>query len=201
MRFFLFALMLISFSSIAQQFPFDFWHDGKVILDTGDTLRGSIKYDLSDLLQVKRNNRLESFSARKVLSFDFFDQMYKRYRTFYSLPFAPNGGYKSPVFFESLCEGKITVLTREKVEYRTYSSPYYYYGGYSSRMILVNHYFLLRENGNIEAFDARKNEWYDLMANHQNQVHDFVKENRLDFDKKYHLKQIIDYYNSFYSNK
>lgn len=82
-----------------QKFPFDLWHDGKLVLDTGDTLRGNIKYDLQDLLQVRHANRLESFSARKVLFFEIFDQYYKRYRQFYSLPYSSTGGYKTPVFF------------------------------------------------------------------------------------------------------
>ncbi|HCW09224.1 MAG TPA: hypothetical protein DGG95_17850 [Cytophagales bacterium] len=134
------------------------------------------------------------------MSFEIFDNTYKRYRTFYSLPYSPSGGYKSPVFFESVAEGKITVLSRERIEYRSYSTPYGF-GSYSSRMVLVDNYFILKENGDIEPFSGRKNDWYDLMASHENQVHDFVKENRLDFEKKYQLKQIIEYYNSFYNHK
>ena len=104
-----FVASLLSVSSFAQSFPFDLWHDGKIVLESGDTIRGSVKYDLQDLLQVKHQNRLESFSARKVVFFEIFDGYYRRYRQFYSLPYSPTGGYKSPVFFESLSEGKITV--------------------------------------------------------------------------------------------
>jgi hypothetical protein len=200
MKRFLFIVVFIPLLSSAQRFPFEFWHDGRVFLESGDTLKGQIKYDLNDLLQLKHDNRLESFSARKVLSFEIFDNTYKRYRTFYSLPYSPSGGYKSPVFFESVAEGKITVLSRERIEYRSYSTPYGF-GSYSSRMVLVDNYFILKENGDIEPFSGRKNDWYDLMASHENQVHDFVKENRLDFEKKYQLKQIIEYYNSFYNHK
>lgn len=202
MRFFLIGLIFFgcSLSSSAQSFPFDFWHDGKVVLESGDTIQGVLKYDLQDLLQVKHNNRLESFSARKVVFFEIFDQTYKRYRQFYSLPFALEGQYKTPVFFELLNEGKLTVLTREKIEYKSYSSPFYYYGSYT-RLVLVNYYYLLRENGNIEPFSAKKNDWYELMGNKADDVHDYAKQNRLDFDNKYHLKVIIDYYNSFFSPK
>lgn len=189
-----------SLSLNAQNFPFDLWHDGKVVLESGDTIQGVLKYDLQDLLQVKHNNRLESFSARKVLFFEIFDQTYKRYRQFYSLPFAIEGQYKTPVFFELLNEGKITVLTREKLEYRSYSSPFYYYSSYT-RLVMVNNYFLLKENGNIEPFAAKRNDWFDLMGNKADDVHDYAKQNHLDFDNKYQLKIIIDYYNSFFSPK
>jgi hypothetical protein len=190
---------LLSSSSFAQVFPFDLWHDGKLVLESGDTIKGSIKYDLNDLLQIKYSGRLESFTARKVVFFEIFDQSYKRYRDFYSLPFSSTGGYKTPVFFEILTEGKITVLSREKIEYRTYSSPMFYYGGYSSRLVLVNIYFLLRENGNIEQFSGKRSDWYNLMGNRENDVHEYAKENRLDLDRKYDLKRVIDYYNSGFS--
>ncbi len=203
LKHFLFFVPLFFFStlSFAQTFPFDLWHDGKVVLESGDTLRGTVKYDLQDLLQVKHDNRLESFSARKVLFFEIFDLSYKRYREFYSLPYSASGGYKSPVFFESLSEGKITLLSREKLEYRSYNYSPFYYGGSSQRVVLVNIYFLLKENGNIESFSGRRSDFYDLMGNKENEVHAFVKENRLDFDRKYHLKLIIDYYNSLFTKK
>ncbi len=194
-------LLLISIPSLsfAQTFPFDLWHDGKVVLEGGDTIKGSIKYDLQDLLQVRHQNRMESFSARKVLLFEIFDQGYKRYRTFYSLPYSSNGGYKSPLLFEVLTEGKITVLSREKVEYRTYSYSPFMYGGYNTRKVLVNTYFLLKENGNIEDFSGKRSDWLDLMGKRVDEIHDYAKDNRLDFDKKYDLKRIIDYYNSFFN--
>ncbi|MGC4022621.1 MAG: hypothetical protein QM734_12075 [Cyclobacteriaceae bacterium] len=194
-------VLVVPLFSFAQTFPFDVFHEGKVVLENGDTIRGEVKYSLQDLLQVKHNNRLESFTARKVVFFEVFDQAYKRYRQFYSLPYSPTGGYKSPVFFELLAEGKITTLTREKIEYRTNTSPYYSYGGYSSRPVLVYIYYLLKENGNIEDFRGNKSDWYELFGNRENEMHDYVKDNKLDFDKKYELKQILDYYNSLVAPK
>ena len=193
--------MVLPAAGFAQTFPFELWHDGKVVLESGDTIKGSVKYDLQDLLQVRHQNRMESFSARKVLFFEIFDQGYKRFRTFYSLPYASNGGYKSPVFFEVLTEGKITVLSREKVEYRTYGYSPFMYGSYNTRKVLVNTFFLLKENGNIEGFSAKRSDWLDMMGNRGDDVHDYAKDNKLDFDKKYDLKRIIDYYNSFFTSK
>src|SRR5882672_9853324 len=188
--------MVLPATGFAQTFPFELWHDGKVVLDSGDTIKGAIKYDLQDLLQVRHQNRMESFSARKVLLFEFFDQGYKRYRTFYSLPYSANGSYKSPVFFEVLTEGKITTLAREKVEYRTYGYSPFMYGSYNTRKVLVNIYYLLKENGNIQDFSGKRSDWLNLMGNQSDDVLDYAKENKLDFDRKYDLKRIIDYYNS-----
>lgn len=194
------VLSLIGFSASAQQFAFDLWHEGKLILDAGDTLRGSIKYDLqNDLIQYQSDPRstFESYTARKVLFFEIFDASVKRYRLFYSLPYSAAGQYKAPVFFELLEEGKLTVLCREALEYRTTGYSFYYYGNYS-RLVLVHKYFLLKENGNIEEYRGKKNDWYELMRGKENEVHKFVKSNRLDLDDKYELGRAIQYYNSLY---
>jgi len=182
----------------AQQYAFEIWHAGKVVLDTGDTLRGTIKYDLqTDILQVNINKKLESFTARKVLYFEIFDEMVKRYRIFYSLPYAQSGQYKAPVFFELLEEGKLTVLCREALEYRTTSSPFYYYGTIT-RLVLVNKFFMLKENGDIVEFRGKKNDWYTFMPAKAEEVERYVKSNRLDLDEKYELGKVIAYYNSLF---
>jgi hypothetical protein len=191
------VLICISVAASAQQFPFEFWHEGKIVLETSDTLRGLVKYDLqNDLLQLKIKNQLESFTARKVLFFEIFDQSAKRYRQFYSLPYSQNNTYNTPTFFELVAEGKLTVLTREKLEYRTVSTGFYYYGNYT-RLVLVNTYFLLKPNGKIEEFNnPRRKDWLELMKNKEDDVVAFAKENRLDFDDRFELTRIIEYFNS-----
>jgi hypothetical protein len=190
--------ILIIHNAYAQQFAFEYWHEGKLVLDNGDTLRGNVKYDLqSDLIQFQQENKLESYSARKVLFFEIFDVTVKRYRPFYSLPYSTGGQYKAPVFFELLEEGKLTVLCREALEYRTQSSPFYFYGTYT-RLVLVNKYFLLKENGKIEEFISKRNDWYELMGSRADEVRKYAKSNKLDVNDKYELGQIINYYNSLF---
>jgi hypothetical protein len=194
------VLLLIINSQWAsgQQFAFEFWHEGKIILDTGDTLKGTVKYDMqTDLLQFQVDNKHQSFSARKVLFFEIFDATVKQYRQFYSLPYSVSGGYKAPVFFELLTEGKITLLCREALEYRTYSPSFYYYGT-NTRLILVYRYFLLLENGDITEFTGKKNDWLDLMDKRADDVQHYAKSNRFNFDDRYELVKIISYYNTFF---
>ncbi len=194
----LFFLIFSSSGTYAQKFAFEFWHEGKIVLEQGDTVKGNVKYDLqSDLLQFEKNNKLESFTARKVLFFEIFDQTIKHYRQFYSLPFAAATGYKAPVFFELLTEGKITLLCREALEYRSYPSSYYYYGS-TSRLVLVNKFFILKDNGTIEPFDGKKNDLIYLMGNKGDQVERYMKTNKLKIDDKYQFAQIVEYHNSLY---
>jgi len=201
MRLFLSLLIVLAAQlAPAQRFASEFWHAGKMVLDTGDTLRGNLKYDLTaDILQLQIEKRLESYTARKVLFFEIFDETVSRYRIFYSLPYAQAGVYKAPVFFELLQEGKLTVLCRESIEYRTTSSPYFY-GSYS-RLVEVNKYFILKEDGTITEYKGKKNDWYDLMPNKKDEVERFAKDNRLSLEEKYELSRVIEYYNALYQKR
>lgn len=183
--------------SFEQTLSIDLWHNGKIVVDGGDTIKGLIKYDLQDLIQLRHANQLESFSAEKVLFFEIFDQSNKHIRQFFSLPFAKSGQYKTPIFFELLSKGKLTLLSREKVEARTTASGHIYYPP-KIRLSLTNNYFLLKEDGNIESHSGKKKSWYQVMGSKANEVNEFVKSSKLDFKNKYDLQRIIDYYNSFF---
>ena len=185
-------------SGFGQQFAFEYWHEGKIVLDTGDTLIGAVKYEMqSDLLQFQANEKNQSFTARKVLFYEIFDVTIKQYRQFYSLPYSVSNGYKAPVFFELLAEGKITLLCREALEYRSYSSSFYYYGS-NTRLVLVYKYFLLQDDGDIVEYNGKKNDWLDVMDKRSEDVQRYAKANKLSFDDKNELVKIITYYNSFF---
>jgi len=183
----------------AQEWPSELWHEGKIVLLEGDTLKGTVKYDLQqDLLQINMSNqKVEAYSARKVLFFEIFDKTVHRYRSFYSLPYTTTSGYKAPIFFELLEEGKMTLLVRESLEYRTYSSPYYYGSSYS-RLVMIYKYYFLGEDGTIESFTGNKNDLLDLMGKRAEEVEKYIKTNRLKFDDKYDLAKIVAYYNSLF---
>jgi hypothetical protein len=191
-------LILLCASVSAQKFPSDLWHEGKIVLLEGDTLRGSIKYDLQqDLVQYGvADERTTAYSARKVLFFEIFDTSVRRYRQFFALPFTTTSGYKAPVFFELLEEGKMTLLSRESIEYRTYNSPYYM-GSYS-RLVLVYKYYFLDDTGNISEFTGNKNDLLNLMKAKSDEVEKYIKTNKLRYDDKYDFARIIAYYNSLF---
>lgn len=195
----LFVLSFVGRNIAAQTWPFELWHDGKVVLLQGDTLKGLVKYDLSqDLVQVATGDgkSADAFTARKVLFFEIYDASVSRYRQFYTLPFATVGGYKAPVFFELLSEGKMTLLAREFLESKTVTSPYYF-GSYS-QIILSHHYFFLKEDGSIEEFNGSKNDFIDLFDKKSKDVEKYIKTNRLRFGEKDDMTKIVNYYNSLF---
>jgi hypothetical protein len=189
-------LLLATSSAYAQEWPFELWHEGKIVRTEGDTLKGLVKYDLmQDLVQYTVHDRkAEVYTARKILFFEIFDATIHKYRQFFALPYSLGGTYKTPVFFELLEEGKMTLLARERLELKTYSSPYYV--GTYSRAVMVYTFYLLKEDGTIEEFNGNKNDLLDLMGKQSDAVEKYMKANRLKFDDRYDLAKIVAYYNS-----
>jgi len=188
----LLLICLMPFAIQAQKWPFELWHEGKIVLSEGDTLKGFVKYDLQqDLVQYSLDDkRVEAFTAKRILFFQIFDTSVHKYRQFYSLPFTNSSGYSAPIFFELMQEGKMTLLAREALEMRSYSSPYYI--GTYSRMVLVNKFFFLDEKGNITPFTGSKRDLIDTMGKRGDEVEKFIKANRLDYENKYDFARIVE---------
>ena len=193
-----FFLLVLTGKLTAQEWPSELWHEGKIVLTQGDTLKGLVKYDLQqDLLQFSpKEDKVEAFSARKVLYFEIFDNTVHRYRQFFSLPFTKATTYRTDVFFELLEEGKLTLLCREAVEYKTYTSPYYF-GSYS-RQVMVYKFFFMDNQGDIAEFTGTKNDLLNLMGRKSEDVEKYMKANRLKPDDKYEFARIVAYYNSLF---
>lgn len=185
----------------AQEWPFELWHEGKVILTSGDTLKGIIKYDLSqDLIQFsfKNDKRVEAFTPRKVLMFEIFDATVSKYRNFFSLPYSSTTSYGALSFFELLAEGKLTLLCRESLEFRNFNSPYYY-GSYS-RLVLIYRYFFMDEKAKITEFTGKRPELMNMMGRQAQDVDKYARANRLRMENKDDFVRIISYYNSLFEN-
>ena len=113
---FILLIILPSLFAYSQDFPSEIWHKGKVVLEDGDTLAGNIKYDFdNDLIQLSQNTLVKTYSARKILYFEIFDETANSFRYFYSLPYKIHGNYEVPILFEVLYEGKLSLLSREQI--------------------------------------------------------------------------------------
>lgn len=180
----------------AQQWSFQVWHEGKIVLENGDTLKGFVKYDIQqDLVQFNIKDKVvEAYTPRKVLFFEIFDAAVHKYRQFYSLPYSLAGAYNTSVFFELLVDGKMTLLAREALEVVTYNSPYYV-GGYS-RQVLVTKFFIMTDKGEITPFRGDKKDLLKLMGKKAEEIQKYMRANRLDYNDKYDFARIVEYYNS-----
>ena len=191
------VLMLLTMPVFSQrEWPSELWHDGKIVLVSGDTLKGMVKYDFQqNLVQcIVNNEQAQIYTARKVLFIEIFDETVHKYRKFFVLPYSNASNYKSPVFFELLEEGNMTLLSREFLEYKTFNSAFW--GASYTQIVQTYYYYLLKEDGTIEDFRGNKNDLIALMGNKGKMVEKYIKAKRLDFDNKYHVAMIVAYYNS-----
>lgn len=194
-----FLLIIINVAS-AQQFPSELWYDGKMVSMEGDTVTGKVKYDFDmDMVQVMAYNQVKTFSARKILYFEIYDSKTGSYRRFYSLPFKVEPTYKTPIIFEVLYEGKLSLLCREVIV--TESVPTYSYYGYhqpmyASRTRLDYVYYFFDNKGDIERYMMKRSELLDFMKDKSSQVKQYMKKHKLKHDNRNDLFRIVAYYNA-----
>lgn len=191
------VMLLVCSTAFSQRYwPSELWHDGKIVLIDGDTLKGLVKYDFQqNLVQyVVDNKKAEVYTSRKVLFFEIFDETVHKYRKFFVLPYSNASNYKSPVFFELLEEGDITLLSRDLLEYKTYNSGFY--GGSYTQLMETYHYYLLKPDGTIVDFKGNRNDLISMMGDKGKMVERYIRANRLDFDDKYDVAKMVAYYNS-----
>ncbi len=189
---------------MSQDFPSELWHNGKLVLLSEDTIVGKIKYDLqNDILQINVKNVLQTYSSRKILYFEIFDETIESYRHFYALPYNVQANYKVPLLFEVLYEGKLSLLCREEIvtesvpQYNSY--PYSNYGSnpYNQSRARLNYkYYFLDEKGSIQNYHMKKSELMNFFKKHNQQVKQYIKKNKLKHDKMRDLVRVTAYYNA-----
>jgi len=197
------CLIVLSGSLQAQRFPSEIWHEGKLVLLQGDTLKGQVMYNQeTDIIQLSDNDlkTIQTYTARKLLFFEIFDESRSRYRQFYALPYGLTGGYKAPIIFELIHEGaKLTLLSREAIENKVISSPYSNGGTYTRAELVYTYYFLDKE-GNINKFSGKKKDLIFRMRKKGDLIKKYIKSENIRVDRRSDLVRTIAYYNSLFDN-
>jgi hypothetical protein len=196
------SILLLSLQVSAQNFPSDIWHEGKVVLIDNQELKGLVKYDLeTDIVQVNDEKTISTFSSKKILYFEIFDESVDSYRQFYALPFTVSPGYKTPILFEVLHEGRpLSLLAREAVTTETVPQYSYYWGrnNFYSRYKLIYEFYFFSEKMGIRRYTMKKRELLDLMGRKSSEVRKFINDNNLRVDRRRDLERITAYYNSLW---
>lgn len=195
--FFCCLFTVFSFSAKAQTFPSEVFHEGMAVLVEGDTIYGRIKYDFeNDLIQLNLNEVMRTYSSRKLLYFEIYDDVVESFRYFYALPYGVRTGYKVPIIFEILYEGELTLLAREFIVQETVPQWGYYTRGMGYAGLRLSYeYYYLRKNGEIMPYNQKKKELYDVMAKRSTEVKQYMKQNRLRYDRRNDLVRVTAFYN------
>ena len=199
----------------AQELSVDVWHKGSIVLKTGDTLKGDLKYDAEEnILQYRYSNKMITLSPNKITSFFFFDKLLKSNRYFKSLEYSPYSSYKPEMFFEVLVLGQMTLLAREFITYEVRmindpfmtSDPYYnlYQNSASNyrhrRVVNYNFYFFDSQSkkSNVVQYKERKRDLYKIMSKKHDEIKSYIKEQKIMYNTRKGLMVITEYYNSLF---
>lgn len=193
----------------AQQFPSNLWHPGELTLNDRTLLKGSLKYNFElETVQIQVGETTQTFDASQVLSFVFFDQVYKGRREIYSLPYATQSGYQRPKFFEVIVEGKMTFLVREYlVTQDSRNNPSMRsmrqlgtYGNLpmtaSFQTYLAYNMYFVKEDGVIRESRAKKKDVIDQFDNSQALLKKYAKQEKLKLDRLEDIAKLVRYYNN-----
>jgi hypothetical protein len=197
----------------AQELSTDIWHKGSIVLETKDTLRGQLKYNIEEnILQYRYSNKLITLSPNKIISFYFYDELLKSNRYFRSLEYSPFSSYKPEMFFEVLVIGELSLLAREYISFETMmrNDPFLtmdpYYNLYpnstanyiTTRVVNYNFYFFDSNSKNPEVvlYKEKKRNLFAVMEKHENEIKEYIKDKKVLYNTRRGLVVLTEYYNS-----
>ena len=179
------------------QLSSDEWHKGIVVTTDQDTISGEIKYDFpTNMVTLVKNEAVIAFSSHKLIYFEIYDEDYKSYREFYTIPYKNTSNYVTPILFELQYESVLSLLSREKIVMETSSMGYGYGLPIVSQPSVRYDFFFLTKVGKITQFSGSKKDLLRILAKKKNELQTFIKRNRLKTDELRDLVRIIAFYNS-----
>ena len=179
------------------QLSSDEWHKGIVVTTDQDTISGEIKYDFpTNMITLVKKEAVIAFSSHKLIYFEIYDEDYKSYRKFYTIPYKNTSNYMTPILFELQYESVLSLLSREKIVMETSSMGYGYGLPIVSQPSVRYDFFFLTKAGKITQFSGSKKDLLRILAKKKNELQTFIKRNRLKTDELRDLVRIIAFYNS-----
>ena len=189
-----------SFTASAQQWSRN-WHPGYLVLVSGDTMDGGIRYDIeNDAVQIQiDDDRVHSFSGKKVLYFEIQEHPRRSKRRFYSLPYKQRNDFYATRLFEVLYEGRLTLLCRPYMEYLAENAEDGARTGKKKGDPVYEYYFLDKE-GEVHLYRPRMGRLLSFMSAKHREVRSYMKEHHLRYDQMRDLVRITAYYNALPAN-
>ena len=179
------------------QLSSDEWHKGIVVTTDQDTISGEIKYDFpTNMITLVKKEAVIAFSSHKLIYFEIYDEDYKSYRKFYTIPYKNTSNYMTPILFELQYESVLSLLSRERIVMETSSLGYGYGLPIVSQPSVRYDFFFLTKAGKITQFSGSKKDLLRILAKKKNELQTFIKSNRLKTDELRDLVRIIAFYNS-----
>ena len=203
-----FMVLLLS-SAVAQrqsaQFPEEMWHLGELTLRDESILKGEVKYDLqADLIQLNTGRRIRTYAANQLNKFRIFQENTGRHRTFYSIPYTNENGYRRPKLFELVFNGNTSLLAREfiAVTRRNVGPPVQNFFSFrqnpmitSTERILKHRLYLINKEGKIQMLGSKRKDVIHSFESNHKELKKFIRKNRLKMGNIEDITTLVRYYN------
>ncbi len=190
---FVLHISLMLSSSLFSQNPSDEWYYGRIILQEGDTLYGTMQVELQhSILKLKTDdNRIKTFSAQQVKHFSYYDTFYKVKRLFSTIPARIKNDYWVASFFGVIVDNTENI----SLYYKTYHNNQ---GLLNTKTLFFLDYELFIKNANdeIRKYKGTKKSLFELLPSYHEQIAAFIAHKSLNIAAPYDMGQIIEYYNS-----
>ena len=181
---FILTLLFMSLSSLSQRFSPDFWHDGGIVLNNGDTLKGKVYYSLQEnAVQLDSDSKIRYFKAFKLHGIYFYSSLDSNFREFRVLEVEQDNGYKVPEFFEFFHQGEngIDLLGRERLVFTRKGSGAV---GFNEPGVTMGYDLYIRDSSGIHYIDNRKKYYLNVFGVNKNEIEIFINKNNFQSNNK-----------------
>lgn len=196
------GILLLVFTVIRGE---DSGYQGVVILKSHEVIVGKLTYEPQlNIVQVKTDGRLLSYSAFQVLKFTFHDTNLGVIRTFESLPYREGNIRFSDTFFEIVINGEIKLIRKKRAIDPGDETGYFSSDNidhYALRHTLSFDYYYQSGGQIIESEKFKKQLLPFIKSQAETEVALFISENRLNMIKIHDQVLLVKFYNKLLNQK
>lgn len=195
---FVVLFILIPNFTPAQKYLFskNYWHKGQIVLKSGRTYQGLVKYHLKyNLVELKTDNSAitKTFSSAQLEQFSIFDTLTKVERNFFALPVKTTSNYSPTLFFELIDEGDFAVLSREKIVMKPHNKGLDLKGSSKYDMVLEDEFYILDESGKVQSCN-KPTELSSMMSIPFSELKNYIKANKINLHQRGDFMNLINHF-------
>lgn len=181
----------------------DHWQKGELVLQNGQILKGELQLntDLNTVL-LKQGDLIKAFSPYTVDLFRFIEA--HKLRSFYTLPYKPDGGVEKLMFFELIFDDNFAIFNREvrvQKEYASFVGLPHKVNSHDENSVKIFEYYIFLPEEGLRKFDTNLAEVSNLLASSKEEkrtISSYVFDHDLDLRRR---SDMIKVFNKFINQK
>lgn len=181
------------------------WHNGEIVLNSGEVLNGHLSYS-DEIVQCKVHNTIKAYSTFQVAHFQFYDTELNTNRTFVPITNSVIKNVQAPSFYELVVEGPITLLRKETYTYKLANDPQKDRDlawetqtvrrfEYDVHMRVQDFEYFYIHDQNLNALRNFRKEIAPLLHEYQTDINHFIEKNALNTRDIESQIKVITYFN------